>query len=178
MAEVLSQEEIDALLTAISGSASDSSLAPLTDEAAEKVFMEVMGLLPNALAGNFRNAVARWAPDLAMRLQSTRLPLESIVHLSDRTVQDLVRKCPMNVLSLALVGASAEVRRKVESNLSKRMREALIFEIETISRGAREGDISSARDTLLAPLEQYLRDELYWRSKRQQGVDEGESNDA
>jgi len=55
---------------------------------------------------------------------------EDIIHLDDRSVQQVLREVDQKDLALALKGSSEEVKNKVKKNMSKRAAELIEEELE------------------------------------------------
>lgn len=163
MVEVLSQEEIDGLLSAIGKTTSAAGEPPDPG----KTLWQVMSLLPNDLAVRLKAVVAGWDPKIAEPLQPMRLSIWCLTALSDRTLQDLLRQFRMPCLALALTGASGDILDKIRRNLSKRNREELAQEMGRVS-DAGEPEVAAARAELLAPIESILRETLYYESQRRE----------
>lgn len=69
-------------------------------------------------------------PELAEQIKNLMFVFEDIIHLDDRSVQQVLREVDTKELSLALKGVSEEVANKVFRNMSKRAASMLQEEME------------------------------------------------
>ena len=159
MTEVLSQEEIDALLHAI--------IAPLDQQyegSPEGKLLEILSVLPKKLAQDLRTIIARWDKELAEKIQSTKLPIESLLLISDRAIQFLLRRVDTQTIATALIGVNDKVITRILQNLSNRNRDEYLKECKIVD-DASEEEISNARSKILEPLERELRETLFYKSR-------------
>jgi len=69
-------------------------------------------------------------PELAEEIKKLMFVFEDIIHLDDRSVQQVLREVDQKDLALALKGSSEEVKNKVKKNMSKRAAELIEEELE------------------------------------------------
>lgn len=69
-------------------------------------------------------------PELAEEIKQLMFIFEDVIHLDDRSVQQVLREVDQKDLALALKGASEEVKNKVKKNMSKRASELIEEELE------------------------------------------------
>ncbi|MFZ7104591.1 MAG: flagellar motor switch protein FliG [Peptococcaceae bacterium] len=69
-------------------------------------------------------------PELAEEIKKLMFVFEDVVHLDDRSVQQVLREVEQKDLALALKGSSEEVKNKVKRNMSKRAAELIEEELE------------------------------------------------
>lgn len=69
-------------------------------------------------------------PDLAEDIKKLMFIFEDIIHLDDRSVQQVLREVDQKDLALSLKGSSEEVKNKVKKNMSKRAAELIEEELE------------------------------------------------
>ncbi|MGI6225040.1 MAG: flagellar motor switch protein FliG [Peptococcales bacterium] len=69
-------------------------------------------------------------PDLAEDIKNLMFIFEDIIHLDDRSVQQVLREVEQKDLALALKGSSEEVKSKIKKNMSKRAAELIEEELE------------------------------------------------
>lgn len=85
---------------------------------------------------------------LAEQVRSLMFTFDDIVHLDDRAVQLVMRHTDIPSLAIALKGSNSEVMNKITSNLSERVRENLLEEIE-IAGPVRRSEIHDARGAIV-----------------------------
>ncbi|MFZ5943711.1 MAG: flagellar motor switch protein FliG [Bacillota bacterium] len=69
-------------------------------------------------------------PELAEEIKKLMFVFEDIIHLDDRSVQQVLREVDQKDLALSLKGSSEEVKAKVKKNMSKRAAELIEEELE------------------------------------------------
>lgn len=69
-------------------------------------------------------------PELAEEIKKLMFIFEDVIHLDDRSVQQVLRDVEQKDLALALKGSSEEVKDKVKKNMSKRAAELIEEELE------------------------------------------------
>jgi len=69
-------------------------------------------------------------PDLAEEIKKLMFVFEDIIHLDDRSIQQVLREVDQKDLALALKGSSEDVKNKVKKNMSKRAAELIEEELE------------------------------------------------
>lgn len=99
----------------IGGSKAVASILNLVDRSVEKNIMEKMRV---------------GEEDLAEEVKNMMFIFEDIVMVEDKSMQRVLKEVDMNVLTLALKGASDEVKKKFFDNLSKRAVEMVKEELE------------------------------------------------
>ncbi len=88
-------------------------------------------------------------PELAEEVKKRMFVFEDIVKLDDRAVQLVLREVDSHDLALALKGASEEVMKKIENNISKRAAQMLREDIEYMGP-VRLRDVEDAQQRIVA----------------------------
>ena len=78
------------------------------------------------------DGIAESDPELASELRERMFTFEDVALLDDRSIQRLLREVDTRDLSIALRGASEEVRTRVYRNMSVRAGQALAEDIERL----------------------------------------------
>ena len=91
---------------------------------------EILNLVGQTTEKKVLDSIAQKAPDLADHIKSLMFVFEDILLLDDRDIQTIVQHIEPNDMSLALKGASDEVKEKILSNMSDRASTMLLEEIE------------------------------------------------
>jgi flagellar motor switch protein FliG len=71
-------------------------------------------------------------PELAAQVRAQMFVFEDIVQIDDRSLQEVLREVDAADLAIALKGVGADVRDKVERNLSERAADSLAEEIDLL----------------------------------------------
>ncbi|MCK4720824.1 flagellar motor switch protein FliG [bacterium] len=87
-------------------------------------------------------------PELAEQVKNMMFVFEDIIHLDDRSVQQVLREVDTKELSLALKGVSEEVATKVFKNMSKRAASMLQEEMEFMGP-VRLKDVETAQQRIV-----------------------------
>lgn len=88
-------------------------------------------------------------PVLAEEIRNLLFVFEDIVKIDDRSVQLVLREVDQNHLTLALRGASEEVKQKIVTNMSQRGAEMLLEEIEFLPPQRRSA-VEEAQSAIVA----------------------------
>ncbi len=86
-------------------------------------------------------------PDLATQIKMMMFVFEDLVLIDDKGMQKVLRRVESSKLSLALKGASDDVKRKIFKNMSERAGEILREEIATIG-AVRMRDVEEAQQSI------------------------------
>ncbi len=87
-------------------------------------------------------------PELADQVKNLMFVFEDVIHLDDRSVQQVLREVDTKELSLALKGVSEEVAEKVYRNMSKRAASMLQEEMEFMGP-VRLRDVESSQQRIV-----------------------------
>jgi flagellar motor switch protein FliG len=87
-------------------------------------------------------------PELAEQVKNMMFIFEDVIHLDDRSVQQVLREVDTKELSLALKGVSEEVANKVYRNMSKRAASMLQEEMEFMGQ-VRLRDVEAAQQRIV-----------------------------
>jgi flagellar motor switch protein FliG len=87
-------------------------------------------------------------PELSEQIKNLMFVFEDIIHLDDRSVQQVLREVDTKELSLALKGVSEEVANKVFRNMSKRAASMLQEEMEYMGP-VRLRDVETAQQRIV-----------------------------
>ncbi len=92
--------------------------------------VEILNKVDRATEKGILEALSDRDPELAEQVKNMMFVFEDIIHLDDRSVQQVLREVDTKELSLALKGVSEEVANKVFKNMSKRAASMLQEEME------------------------------------------------
>lgn len=158
--EALSQEEVSALLAAISSeSAPVLSVAQGRDaDRRREILQGVADHIPLLSFPEFQRTIAEFDNALAESLVPTRIPLSHILNLSDPVIQSLLRGLDDQWIALALQTANQSIRDRVLKNVSTRRHAAIEAELLKLSSQPDPLLGGWAEDELLGPLRKAFLD--------------------
>ncbi|HDS30766.1 MAG TPA: flagellar motor switch protein FliG [Firmicutes bacterium] len=110
--------------------------------------VEVLNRVDRATEKAILESLADRDPELAEQIKNLMFVFEDIVHLDDRSVQQVLREVDTKELSLALKGVSDEVAQKVFRNMSKRAASMLQEEMEFMGP-VRLRDVEAAQQRIV-----------------------------
>jgi len=113
----------------------DKGEIPIADEAPTAGGADLVAQVMKELGdreADLMEALSERDAELAARIKARMFTFEDLVGLDSRAVQNVLRQIETKDLALALKGASAELKKHLQSGLSERAREALDEEIEML----------------------------------------------
>lgn len=156
--EVLSQAEIDALLTAISNGESGPPREKDERQRRLKTLQNAVCFLPVLFFPDFQRTIAHWDAEIAAELFPTRLPLACIAVLSDRVIQGLLQGFDNAWIALALQNATPDIHQAVMRNVSTRRHTDISAELARLNNKPDPLMGGWAVDELLGPLRKAFLD--------------------
>lgn len=110
--------------------------------------VEILNQVDRGTEKSILEALGDRDPDLAEQVKNMMFVFEDIIHLDDRSVQQVLREVDTKELSLALKGVSEEVATKVFKNMSKRAASMLQEEMEFMGP-VRLKDVETAQQRIV-----------------------------
>jgi flagellar motor switch protein FliG len=104
----------------------------LTTAGGVEALVEIMNRSPRPTERSILEWLDNTDPELAAQVRDQMFVFEDLVTIDDRSLQQVLREVEANDLATALKGVRADVRDKVERNLSERAAENLAEEIELL----------------------------------------------
>ena len=98
----------------------------------DKAALELLRRSPTAQQGEMVAAIEKDDPQLAGELRTQLFTFDDLEALSDRDIQQVLKETDMQRLTVALKGASSELREKFLRNLSKRAAEMLAEDLNAM----------------------------------------------
>jgi flagellar motor switch protein FliG len=92
--------------------------------------------------------IERTDPTLAAEVRELMFVFDDLIHMDDRSLQEILRACDTRMIAMALKGAADDVRTKMEGNLSKRASED-IAELSGAMSNAKKTDIEKAQSEIV-----------------------------
>ena len=108
---------------------------------------ELLNMADGASGEQLLNEIEEVNPDLAAQIKQMMFIFEDLVLVDDKGMQKVLRRVETSKLSLALKGASEEVKQKIYKNMSERAGVMLKEEIESIG-AVRMKDVEEAQQTI------------------------------
>lgn len=123
------------------------------EEARYKKVAEVINLLGKEAEGRILEQLTGDSPEMVSKLKEMMFVFEDLVNISDVDMRKLLMAVDTQVLAMALKTASAELKEKIFSNLSKRAAEMVNEELELLGpkplsqvKGAQQQIVESIRE--------------------------------
>jgi flagellar motor switch protein FliG len=108
---------------------------------------ELLNMADGSSGEQILNEIEEVNPDLAAQIKQMMFVFEDLVLVDDKGMQKVLRRVETSKLSLALKGASEEVKQKIFKNMSERAGVMLKEEIESIG-AVRMRDVEEAQQTI------------------------------
>ncbi len=108
---------------------------------------ELLNMADGSSGEQILNEIEEVNPDLAAQIKQMMFVFEDLVLVDDKGMQKVLRRVETSKLSLALKGASEEVKQKIFKNMSERAGVMLKEEIESIG-AVRMKDVEEAQQTI------------------------------
>ncbi len=108
---------------------------------------ELLNMVEGSIGEQLLNEIEEANPDLAAQIKQMMFVFEDLVLVDDKGMQKVLRRVETSKLSLALKGASEEVKQKIFKNMSERAGVMLKEEIESIG-AVRMRDVEEAQQTI------------------------------
>lgn len=113
-----------------------------------KTLAEILGRSDRATERAVLEGLSEFHPELADEVKQLMFVFEDIVKLDDRSIQQILKEIEMKDLSLALKGASEEVKEKIFKNMSTRAGEMLKEDMEFLGP-VRLRDVEAAQQRIV-----------------------------
>lgn len=110
---------------------------------------EILNLVDGAVEGPILDKIKEVDAELADAIEEMMMVFESLVDMSDRDIQTLLREVSSEHLVTALRGADDSVRQKIMGNLSRRAAEILNDDLENMAP-VRLSDVEAAQKEILS----------------------------
>jgi flagellar motor switch protein FliG len=109
---------------------------------------EILNVIDRATERSLLENLAQEDPDLVEEIRRLMFVFEDITKLADRDIQTLLKNIESSQWSLALKGASEELKAKVLDNMSKRAADLLREEMEYLGP-VRVADVESMQQQIV-----------------------------
>ncbi len=119
-----------------------------TAKGGPEAVVDVLHLVDRATEEGILESIAEDDPELAEEIRNMLFVFDDIVKLDDRAVREMLKEIETKELSLALKGASDDIKEKIFANMSKRAREGILEDMEYMGP-VRLADVEGAQQTIL-----------------------------
>ncbi len=110
---------------------------------------ELFNRLERTISAPVLESIEQSRPELAVSIRNLMFVFEDLVGVDDNGLREIVQRADKKVLTLALKGASEEIRQRFFSNMSNRAGEMLKEEIEVLG-AVRLRDVEKSQQDLVA----------------------------
>jgi flagellar motor switch protein FliG len=110
---------------------------------------ELFNRLERTISASALEAIEARKPELAVSIRNLMFVFEDLLHVDDNGMRELVSRADKKALTIALKGASEEIRQRFLSNMSKRAGEMLREEMEVLG-AVRLRDVEKAQQEVVA----------------------------
>ncbi len=110
---------------------------------------EILGRLDGSVESQILDKIKEADPELGNKIEEMMVVFESLISLSDRDIQTLLREVSSETLLVALRGAEPGIRNKIMGNMSKRAAELLRDDLEAMPP-VKLSDVETAQKEIMA----------------------------
>jgi flagellar motor switch protein FliG len=110
---------------------------------------ELFNRLERTVSATALEAIEARKPELALSIRNLMFVFEDLMHVDDTGIRELVSRADKKALTIALKGASEEMRQRFLGNMSKRAGEMLREEMEVLG-AVRLRDVEKAQQEVVA----------------------------
>jgi flagellar motor switch protein FliG len=110
---------------------------------------ELFNRLERNVSGPVLEAIEAKRPDLAVSIRNLMFVFDDLVHVDDNGMREIVQRADKKGLTVALKGASEEIRSRFFGNMSKRAAEMLQEEMDVLG-AVRLRDVEKAQQDVVA----------------------------
>jgi flagellar motor switch protein FliG len=110
---------------------------------------ELFNRLERTVSAPVLESIEQKRPELAVSIRNLMFVFDDLVHIDDTGLREIVQRADKKVLTLALKGASEEIRQRFFSNMSTRAGEMLREEIEVLG-AVRLRDVEKSQQDIVA----------------------------
>jgi flagellar motor switch protein FliG len=110
---------------------------------------ELFNRLERTVSGPVLEAIEAKRPELAVSIRNLMFVFDDLVHVDDNGMREIVQRADKKSLTVALKGASEEIRARFFDNMSKRAAEMLKEEMDVLG-AVRLRDVEKAQQDVVA----------------------------
>ena len=110
---------------------------------------ELFNRLERTVSAPVLEAIEQDRPELAVSIRNLMFVFDDLVHVDDAGIREIVQRADKKAMTLALKGASEEIRQRFFGNMSNRAGEMLKEEMEVLG-AVRLRDVEKAQQDIVA----------------------------
>jgi flagellar motor switch protein FliG len=110
---------------------------------------ELFNRLDRVVSAPVLEAIEARRPDLAVSIRNLMFVFDDLVHVDDNGLREIVQRSDKKALTMALKGASEEIRKRFFANMSKRAAEMVREEMDVMG-AVRLRDVEKAQQDIVA----------------------------
>ncbi len=110
---------------------------------------ELFNRLERTVSGPVLEAIETDRPELAVSIRNLMFVFDDLLHVDDNGMREIVQRADKKALTVALKGASEEIRSRFFGNMSKRAAEMLKEEMEVLG-AVRLRDVEKAQQDIVS----------------------------
>jgi len=110
---------------------------------------ELLNQLDRGISQSVLEAIETQTPELAVSIRNLMFVFDDLLHVDDSAIREIVQRADKKTLTVALKGASEDIRGRFFSNMSKRASEMIREEMELLGP-MRLRDVEKAQQEIVA----------------------------
>ena len=110
---------------------------------------ELLNRLDRSMSQSVLGGIEGENPDLAVAIRNLMFVFEDLLHVEDQSIREIVSRADKKALTLALKGASEEIRQKFLKNMSSRAADMIKEEMEVLG-AVRLKDVERAQSDIVS----------------------------
>jgi flagellar motor switch protein FliG len=114
-----------------------------------RVVAELLNRLDRGVSTAVLSTIENESPDLAVSIRNLMFVFDDLLHVDDNAVREIIQRADKKTLTLALKGASEDIRTRFISNMSKRAAQMIKEEMDVLG-AIRLREVEKAQQEIVA----------------------------
>ena len=114
-----------------------------------RVVAELLNRLDRGVSTEVLSTIENESPDLAVSIRNLMFVFDDLLHVDDNAVREIIQRADKKTLTLALKGASEDIRARFISNMSKRAAQMIKEEMDVLG-AVRLREVERAQQEIVA----------------------------
>jgi flagellar motor switch protein FliG len=114
-----------------------------------RVVAELLNRLDRGVSTAVLSTIENESPDLAVSIRNLMFVFDDLLHVDDNAVREIIQRADKKTLTLALKGASEDIRSRFVSNMSKRAAQMIKEEMDVLG-AVRLREVERAQQEIVA----------------------------
>jgi flagellar motor switch protein FliG len=132
----------------------EARLKTLGNQASEsmggvRVVAELLNRLDRGVSTAVLSTIENESPDLAVSIRNLMFVFDDLLHVDDNAVREIIQRADKKTLTLALKGASEDIRARFVANMSKRASQMIKEEMDVLG-AVRLREVERAQQEIVA----------------------------